>query len=228
MTGCSGRAVSDPIGLITDLVTAVEHDLAPGQVRVVVTAVAGGRAKSRRLADALAERPGVLSDGKSPAPRVVGDLLIALRAAGAAAASPPCCARCGKHLRTLQRRGQDWYCSACGQLEAEPCAGCGKTRPVSSRDRAGRSLCARCPGTDRRDPVTVIHGIVAALDPGAGRDTVASAVRLAAPRPSYQQKLAWALEDQPGLLTGEGYLAPLRAVPGFIDLLHDAGVAGIC
>jgi len=75
--------------------------------------------------------------------------------------------------------------------------------------------------------VAVIHGIVAALDPDADRDTVASAVRRAAPRPSYQQKLAWVLEDQPDLLTGKGYLAPLRAIPRFIGLLHDAGVAGV-
>ena len=48
--------------------------------------------------------------------------------------------------------------------------------------------------------------IVTALDPGAGRETVADAVRRAAPRPSYQQKLAWALEKNPALLTGDGHL----------------------
>ncbi|MFJ1827902.1 hypothetical protein [Streptomyces sp. NPDC088178] len=51
----------------------------------MVTAVAGGRAKSRRLAEALVMRPGVLTDGRSPAPRAVGDLLIELRKAGASA-----------------------------------------------------------------------------------------------------------------------------------------------
>jgi hypothetical protein len=172
-------------------VAAAEHRLTREQVRVVVTAVAGGRAKSRRLASALAGRPGVLADGRSPAPRVVGDLLIALRKAGAEAVSPPCCARCGKQMRTFQRNGQDWYCSVCGQ-QAEPCAACGKTRRVSSRDRAGQPRCVKCPDTDGRDPVTVIHGIIAELDPRAGRDAVAAAVRRSAPRPSYQQKLAWA------------------------------------
>jgi len=224
--GRSELAVSDPIGLIADVVAAVEHQLTAEQIRAVVTAVAGGRAKSRRLASALAGRPGVLADGRSPAPRAVGDLLVALRQAGARLVSPPCCAQCGKQLQTFQRRGQDWYCAACTQ-RAEPCAACRKVRPVFSRDRAGQPRCAKCPEADGRDPVTVICGIIAELDPDASRDVVAVAVRRWAPRPSYQQKLAWALEDNPRLLTGEGHLAPLRAIPRFIEELHSGGVAGI-
>ena len=220
------RAVSDPVGLITDLVAAVEHQLTREQIRAVAAGVSGGRARSRRLAAALAGRPGVLADGRSPAPRVVGDLLVALRQAGAQTVALPCCARCGRQLRTLQRSGQDWYCTTCGQ-HAEPCASCGKTRPVSSRDRAARPRCGRCPDTDSRDPVSVIHGIITRLDPGASRDVVAAAVRRCAPRRAYQQKLAWVLEDRPGLLTGEGHLAPLRAIPRLIDELHAVGVAGI-
>ena len=228
MTGPGGcaRAVSDPIGLITELVAAAGPGLAPEQVRAVVTAVAGGRAKSRRLAAALAGRPAVLADGRSPAPRAVGDLLLALRKAGARSVSPPCCARCGKPLRTFRRRGQDWYCAPCGQ-PARQCAGCGKAGPVASRDRAGQPRCFRCPDADGRDPVTVIFGIITGLDPAASRDDVAAAVRRSAPRPSYQQKLAWALEDNPRLLTGDAHLAPLRAIPRLAEALHAAGVAGI-
>ena len=106
------RAIADPIGLITDLVAAAEPHLALDRISSVAAAVAGGRAKSRRLATALAARPGVLLDGRSPAPRVVGELLRALRAAGATVISPPCCAGCGKHLRTFTRRGADWYCGS--------------------------------------------------------------------------------------------------------------------
>jgi hypothetical protein len=73
----------------------------------------------------------------------------------------------------------------------------------------------------------VIHSIITGLDPGVSQETVAAAVRRAAPRPSYQQQLAWALEERPALLTGEGYSAPLRPIPRLIDLLHAAGVAGI-
>ena len=221
------RAVSDPVGLVTDLVAAADQQLAGEQIRAVVAAVAGGRAKSRRLATAIADRPQVLADGRSPAPRAVGELLIALRAAGALGICLPCCAGCGKQMRTLQRRGQDWYCPVCGQPGAEPCAACGETRPVSCRDRAGQPRCAKCPATGDRDPVAVIHALISALDPAVSEETVAAAVRRAAPRPSYQLKLAWALEDHPGLLTGDGHLAPLRAIPRMIDLLHAAGVTGI-
>ena len=220
------RAVSDPAGLITDLVMAADPGLGRDQVQAVAAAVAGGRAKSRRLALALAGRPAVLADGRSPAPRAVANLLVALHDAGARDTPLPACARCGRQVRGFQRHGQDWYCSPCTR-HGEPCAACGKDRPVSSRDRAGRPRCAKCPDSDARDPVTVIHGIVAVLDPAAGRETVADAVRRSAPRPSYQQKLAWALEENPALLTGDGHLAPLRAIPRFIEMLDGAGVAGV-
>jgi hypothetical protein len=183
------RAVSDPVGLVTDLVAAADQQLAGEQIRAVVAAVAGGRAKSRRLATAIADRPQVLADGRSPAPRAVGELLIALRAAGALGICLPCCAGCGKQMRTLQRRGQDWYCPVCGQPGAEPCAACGETRPVSCRDRAGQPRCAKCPATGDRDPVAVIHALISALDPAVSEETVAAAVRRAAPRPSYQLNL---------------------------------------
>jgi hypothetical protein len=226
VTDPAGDAVADPVGVMVALIAGVEHGLDRDAIRTAVTAVAGGRAKQRRLALALARRPGILSDGRSPAPRAVGDLLIALARAGAAAISPPACAQCGKALRVLQRRGEDWYCSVCSEVR-EPCAACGGLRRVSSRDRAGRPRCGQCPDHDERDPVDVIHGIVSALDPAAAREAVAAAVRRSAPRPSYQQKLAWALEANPALLTGEGHLSPLRAVPRLIEMLDDAGVAGV-
>jgi hypothetical protein len=226
--GVAGPAVTDPIGLIADLVVAAAGDqLTRAQITVVAAAVAGGRAKSRRLAMALNARPGILADGRSPAPRAAGDLLLALRRAGARTVSPPCCAGCDKPLRTLQRRGQDWYCSACIGHSTKPCAACGRIRQVSSRDRAGRPRCVKCPDIDGRDSVSVIHQLILRLDPATTRQVVATAVRACTPQPAYQQKLAWALEEQPGLLTGQGHLAPLRAIPRLIEQLHAAGVAGI-
>jgi hypothetical protein len=220
------RAVSDPIGLVVELVAAVEPTLAPERVRGVVTPVAGGRAKARRLAAALAQRPEVLLDGRSPAPRAVGELLLALHRAGATTISPPCCAECGKQLGSLQRRGQHWYCTVCDR-RTDTCAGCGNTRPVSSRDRRGRPRCTTCPDLDGRDPIAVIHRVIAELDPHVDAQTIAAAMRRCAPRPSYQRRVAWALETQPGLLTGDGHLAPLRAIPRLIELLAAAGIAGI-
>ncbi|MDX3777010.1 site-specific integrase [Streptomyces europaeiscabiei] len=221
------RAVSDPIGLITDLVADVEKELGAESIQAVVTAVAGGRAKSRRLAEALAMRPAVLTDGRSPAPRAIGDLLIGLSRAGASAISPPVCAECGKKLRTFQRQGQDWYCSVCGQ-ETTECTACGNVRRIGFRDRKGLPRCKMCPDTDDRDPVTVVHEVITSIAPDADRDVIAEALRRTAPhRPTYRQRLVWALEANPRLLTGEGHLAPHRAILRFIDLLHEASVVGI-
>jgi hypothetical protein len=109
------RAVADLIGLVADLIADVEKELGSETIQAVVAVVAvvatvaGGRAKSRRLAEALATRPADLTDGRSPAPRAIGDLLIELRKAGASEISPPIWAECGKKPRTLQRLGQNWY-----------------------------------------------------------------------------------------------------------------------
>ena len=110
--------LADPVGIAIALITSSEPGLDPALAEKAVMRVADGRAKRRKLTQALAGRPGVLADGKSPAPRVVGDLLIALRMAGAVVISPPVCVTCGKPLRTLQRRGEDWYCSVCIRREA--------------------------------------------------------------------------------------------------------------
>jgi hypothetical protein len=220
-----GRVVSDPVGFISELVVAVDDQLASEEIRAVVSTIAGGRAKSRRLAAFLADHSAVLSDGRSPAPRAIGDLLIALRSAGAAV-SAPVCAECEKQLRTLQRVGQDWYCGSCS-LRPVACAACGQQRRVATRDRAGGPRCAQCPDRDERDPISVIYDVIAQLDPAADRDVIATSVRKLASRPTHQRKIGWALEAQPELLTGAGHLAPVRAIVPLIDALHAAGIGGI-
>jgi hypothetical protein len=155
-----------------------------------VIPVAGGRAKRRRLAQALYDKPSLLTDGHSPAPRVVVDLLIALRKAGAVTISPPVCAECGKLLRTFQRRGEDWYCGVCGPVR-EPCAACGNTRPVSCRDRERKPRCSQCKPHDGRDPVEIIVDVVTGIDPTLSADVVATAVHAAAPHAGKCQQLAF-------------------------------------
>jgi hypothetical protein len=226
VTPAAAEIAADPVAVIAGLVAAAVHDLDEGQVRDVVLAVAGGRAKARRIAAALAARPGVLGDGLSPAPRAIADLLIGLRKAGAGAVSAPRCARCRKPLRTFQRRGQDWYCAVCASWPA-PCAACGQTRRVSTRDRAGRPRCGQCPDDGSRDPVAVIIALITAIDPAADPVIIAATVRRAAPRPSHQRKLAWALESHPELLTGSGHLTPVPAVLRLIGLLNDSGITAV-
>ncbi|HZO66258.1 MAG TPA: hypothetical protein VFB74_14750 [Kribbellaceae bacterium] len=217
---------TDPAGVVVDLITGIEPNLDRATVVEIIESTAAGRAKRRRLAQALQERPGLLTDGRSPAPRVVGDLLIALRAAGASYVSPPVCTQCGKQLRTLQRRGEDWYCGVCGP-RTEPCAACGNTRPVACRDRQGRPRCLRCPPDDGRDPVALIVEVVAAVDPAIPAETVATAARAVAVRDGHRRRLAWALQERPELLTGAGAEASIPSVLRLIDALCLAGTTRI-
>ncbi len=227
MSATTDRSVLDPVGVIVELVTAADPGIGAATVTDVVVRVAGGRAKQRRLAAALVSDPDVLTHGRSPAPRAVGTLLIALRRAGATRTAAPRCATCGKALRTLQRRGQDWLCGPCA-LRPEPCAGCGQLRHVSSRDRHGRPRCIRCPDDDGiSDPLAAITEAVKTVDAHLEDAVVVAAVRAAVPDRRHHRKLARALVDNPRLLTGAGHLAPVPSVLRFIDALVDAGSTGV-
>jgi uncharacterized protein YidB (DUF937 family) len=226
VTAAIPDAVIDPVGVTVGLVCAAEPGLDRAVAAAAVADVAAGRAKRRKLAQTLEARPAVLADGRSPAPRVVGDLLIALRNAGAAVISAPACAGCGKDLRTMQRRGQDWYCGVCGP-QRERCGACGNTRPVNFRDRDGQPRCVKCPPGDGRDPATIITEIVTAIDPQLPAEAVSAAVQAAAAQSGQRHRLAWALQDDPGLLTGEGAQAPLPSVLRLIGALRDGGATGI-
>jgi len=217
--------LADPLGVVVALVTEIEPVLDRAVVEAAVAAVAGGRAKRRRLAQALSDQPELLVQGRSPAPCVVGDLLIALRTAGAVRISPPICAACGKQLRSLQRRGQDWFCGVCGPRR-EPCAACGQSRPVTFRERDGRPRCGQCPPEGGHDPVDVVVEVVTAVDPTLSAGIVITAVHEAV-APRAQRQLAWALADRPDLLTGAGAQAPVPSVLRLIDKLCQAGAANI-
>ena len=221
------EVLADPIGVVVRLVARIEPQLGRAVIEEAVTSVAGGRAKRRKLAQARAgDRPSVLTDGRSPAPRAVGDLLIALRKAGARAVSPPACTECGKDLRTMQRRGQDWYCGVCGPVRL-PCAACGKTGRVASRDRDEQPRCARCPPGGGQDPAEIVMNVVAAIDPALPAVLVSAAMTAAAPGAGQRRQLAWVLQDQPGLLTGAGAGAPVPSVLRLISELCDAGATRI-
>jgi hypothetical protein len=221
------EVLADPAGVITGLIMETERTLGRAAIADTVAGVAGGRAKRRRLAQALLDRPALLADGRSPAPRAVGDLLIALRAAGATVVAAPACAGCGKPLRTMARRGQDWYCHVCGP-KREPCGACGSTRTVTSRDRDGQPRCGQCPpGAGQDDPIGIVTRLVAAIDPALPTGAVAATVNTAAPRAGQRRRLAWALQGRPEFLTGAGAQAPEPAVLRLIDGLCDAGAVGV-
>lgn len=226
MTNTTPDPLADPIGVVVGLLAQVEPELDRPTIERTVTGVAGGRAKRRRLAHALLDNPAVFGDGRSPAPRVVGALLLALRAAGAVNVCPPVCAQCGRQLRTMQRRGEHWYCAGCGHRR-EPCAGCGQTRTVSFRDRQAQPRCKQCPPDDGRDPMDGVVEVVAGVDPTLPADLVVSAVNAVVSQAGQRHRLAWALADRPELLTGAGADAPVPSVLRLIDVLCDAGATRI-
>src|SRR5664279_416990 len=156
--------LADPLGVVIDLVADLEPGLGRACITEVVTGVAGGRAKRRRVAQALLARPGILTDGRSPAPEAIGKLLTALREAGAVNVSAPVCATCAKPMRAFQRRGQDWYCGVHGPQTAA-CSACGNVRPIAQRDREHQPRCWQHPLGDEHDPTQVLIDLIAGIDP---------------------------------------------------------------
>jgi hypothetical protein len=218
--------LSDPVGVAVALITGTEPGLDPALAEDVVLRIAGGRPKRRKLAQALTLRPAVLADGRSPAPRVVGDLLIALRKAGAEVISPPLCTACAKQLRTLQRSGEDWYCSVCIRRPRR-CSACGRERIITAVDRKGQPRCKQCPDRDDRDPLAVLAAAITATDPSLTAHAVGEAARRVFSKPANLQKLAWVIEEDPGLLTGGGAHAPIGGVLRLIDELRGAGAQAV-
>jgi hypothetical protein len=228
MTEPAGDALTDPVAAVVAVVTAVDQAVDQDTVRAAVERAGGGRARRRRLAAALTADPSLLTSGRSPAPTVVGDLLLALRAAGATGISPPRCAACDREVTSMQRHGPDWYCCVCvRRLALRTCASCGQQRPVASRDRAGQPRCDRCPDRDERDPLAVLTGIITWLDPSLPAGAVADAARRVFARQGKLQRLAWTVESRPALLTGDGAQAPAAAVLRLIDELCTAGAGKI-
>jgi hypothetical protein len=222
----SAGPICDPVATVVDLVAAADPVLDTDEIRRIVERVGGGRAKRRRLATAVASSPTVLTTGRSPAPKVVGDLLLALRAAGAARISAPGCAECGREITSMQRRGEHWYCCPCF-VRPQECSSCGQQRQVSFRDRHGRPRCSQCPDRDARDPRRVLVEVITSLDPGLTANAVVTAIAATVTKPAHEQKLAWTIEETPELLTGGGANAPFPMVLKLIDALCQSGAAHI-
>jgi hypothetical protein len=211
----------DPVGVVAVAVGNVDPGMSAATVRRVIEQVGGGRAKRRRLAAAITENPTVLTTGRSPAPSVVGELLLALRAAGARGIAAPCCAGCERGISSIQRRGGDWFCSPCFK-RPQPCAGCGNERQVAFRDRHGQARCGGCRDQDP-DPRAALIELITGLDPALTAETVATAIDATITKPAHVQKLLWALQARPELLTGEGAHAPFPMILRLIDALVVGG-----
>ena len=220
------EAFADPVATVVSLVAAADPAIEHGLVRRIVEQVGGGRSRRRRLAVELAGNPSVLTSGRSPASKVAGDLMLALRAAGATGISPPRCADCGRRVTSMQRRGEHWYCAPCF-VRPEDCAGCGKTRQVAFRDRRGRPRCSKCPDRDTRDPLLALVEVIVMTDPALPAEAAAAAIKATITKQAHLQKLAWLLHDKPELLTGDGAKAPFPVVLRLIDALCEAGATRV-
>ncbi|MGW4825834.1 hypothetical protein ACWEP4_45110, partial [Streptomyces sp. NPDC004227] len=204
--------------MISEIVLALEPELAPGAVTETAASMAKLKSGRRRLAEALVADPELLTSGRPEGPASVGKLIRALRAIGAQRVVLPRCAHCGKQHSLPHLDGDQRICAYCRMKKAaeeDPCVVCGH----AGRDHLGRARCVDHLEAGGQDPVDVVCDHVAALDPGLTRDEVAAAVRRACQRPKDQRELALALEGNPGLLAGEGVRGPHRLILLIEELL---------
>ncbi|WP_371665811.1 site-specific integrase [Streptomyces sp. NBC_01241] len=221
------EAPPEPLDELVDVLCRVETSLPRTVVRAVTAAVVQQRARQRRLAAELAAAPDVLSTGKSPAPIIVGKLLLALKEAGAQQLAAPVCRRCGRPCLALAFARREWGCRACvgTQTAHAACTGCGQEHQVRGRDLLTRPYCGRCYAPD--DVTTPLVEAVAGIDPSVDPETVAAALERADKRTSGRRQIAAAVIARPELLTGEGASAPVPGVLRFIEELHAAGVRAV-
>jgi len=90
-------------------------------------------------------------------------------------------------------------------------------------DRRGQPRCSQCPDRDDRDPLAVLAETIGQVDPSLPAQTITAAARRVFSRPAKLRQLAWAIEDQPELLAGDGARAPIPGVLRLIGELCDAG-----
>jgi hypothetical protein len=222
--------LTDPMAVIVDAVATVEPALDPVLVESLIGTVIPHRPRQRDLARALTEDPDLLVSGRPVAPRTLEKLTRALRQHGATVVVEPRCGRCGKPNPLPSWHNQVRVCAACSAVlraesRREPCSGCGRIRVVRQRDRDSRPRCQACPVEIDRDPVTALVAIVRGFEPALSPQTIGEAVTAAAATAYEQQRLVWALQDQPGLLTDGGQGS--RRLRALIDELQARGARTI-
>ncbi len=231
MTGPAAGAgfLAGPGAVIAGIAAVAEPALSQDGIAAAITRAAPSRAQQRRLAAALSEDPGLLTSGRPEGPPQVELLVRALQERGARRLVLPRCAHCDQPKRLIQRDGSLRICSDCDirrRGAAQPCAVCGGTRKVATRDQDGRPRCARCRPWDDPDPVARIAAHVSRLDPGLDHLRLAEVIRQAIPRPSQRHQVLWELDQRPGLLAGDGAHGSPRAV-ALIQALLAAGASGV-
>ncbi|MFJ7209956.1 hypothetical protein ACIQWR_41405 [Streptomyces sp. NPDC098789] len=222
LTSQAPRFLTEPTAVITEIVLAIEPELAPDAVVEAVASIARTKPQRRTLAQALNSDPELLTSSRPEGPVTVQKLIQALQATGAKRVALPRCARCGKQHKLLSLDGDQRICAYCRMKQAakdDPCVICGLPSHITNRDHLGRARCVHHPDTGDQNPVDVVCDHVAAIEPRLPREEVAAAVRDVCPLLTHQRQLARALENNPRLLTGEGALGPQKLILLIEDLL---------
>lgn len=219
------RYLAEPRNVIIEVVARVEPGMAPETIGAAIDAACPYRPHARRLAQAIEADPSLLTSEAPLGPRKVEILIYALLERGAANVKPPRCGRCGRANPLPSLDGELRICAWCAMRKSgaqQPCSRCGRMYAVKQRDRQGRPLCMRCPPVEDLDPLTGICGKIAQVEPRLDGAAVAELVRALVPRPAHQRRLLWALEDIPGLLTGQAHLGPPKLID-LVELLREHG-----
>jgi hypothetical protein len=141
----SRRAELDSRLVVADVVRAASMEAISRQEALAFVDAALKPGKQRNMTAAyLAQHRDGLTSGDSSAPPGVAELVRVLRAAGHRRFVPPRCLRCSgeKKLPYVVENGR--VCTACFvRVNAEPCATCGRVKPVSVRSERG-PICGEC------------------------------------------------------------------------------------
>ncbi|MEU4770306.1 hypothetical protein AB0H12_44565 [Actinosynnema sp. NPDC023794] len=201
------RFMADPHAVVKEIVVKADPQLDAAVVDQVVMGITLHKPRLRRLGQALQADPDLLTSGRPEGPRMVGQLIGALLAAGSTRVVLPRCAHCGKQnaLTSLAADTGHRICGYCAIKQREQvCGRCGRKTAVAYRDRHGTARCQKCPPIDGEDPVTMIVRLLRSLGTGLPVGTLTTLVTGSVPQATQQQRLAWELEDNSSLLTGQG------------------------
>ncbi|MFJ9949414.1 hypothetical protein [Kitasatospora sp. NPDC091207] len=206
-TAPAPRFLTEPTSVIAEAVAAADPGLPAQAITLAVERVADTRAKQRRLAQALAADPALLTSGRPQGPRLIELLVRELLPHGPTRLVLPRCAGCGKQSVLNRVDGARRLCSTCGNKATgsgrQPCAVCGEKRKVAGRDQDGQPRCERHRPAPVDAPAEVCR-LLGRAGTGLNGDELAAVVAQVLPLPAQQSAMLRDLTRRPELLTGQG------------------------
>lgn len=199
------RHVTDPVAVVCELVARIEPDLPASTIEAAFVTSVKVKPARRRLAEALAAEPDLLTSGWPAGPVSIQRFVRALIDAGAVHVVLPRCAHCSgqKPLRSLD--GDLRICAYCAMRKAaaaEPCSRCGATTHVATRDRTGKAVCPRCKQTASTDPFGELCDMIQRIEPDLPRTSIVAAINQVLTKPMHVRQAIWAIQERPEILTG--------------------------